>query len=71
MLSTYEIYGINPDTFRHLPYEEALHVKLKAAKHRCHQFVHVKHDWLNNPLFDAAYKAVKHNQQLIDELNKG
>jgi hypothetical protein len=71
MLSTKEIYNIEPETFQDLPYREALQVKLAAAKERCHHFVHIEHNWLNNSHFDAAYKAVKHNQHLIDELNKG
>ena len=68
MTTTKYIYNIEPSEFADLPYKEALQVKLEAAQSQCKYYVHTAHDWLNNPRFDAAYKAVKHNKQLLEEL---
>jgi len=67
-MTTQYLYDINPATFADLPYREALQLKKQAAHNLVGKLLDVPLAQRDEERFMAAYKAVKFNQDLLDEI---
>ena len=65
MNSTAYLYGVNPKSFKDLPYKDALIYKYKAGK--ILKFKLTQQDTTDNRI-DKVEKALKHTEKLLEEL---
>ena len=69
MRTTQELYGIDPEEFKDLPYHEALEYKKVAAEKHLRHLVYDK-NLTYTDIVNEVSDAIKHNEVLINEIKE-
>lgn len=68
--STEYLYGVQPNTFKHLAYDQALKFKILSAKQLVEVLIEVPYETRDDFRINKVLSAIKFNQHLLDELKE-
>ena len=70
MHTTRYLYDINPQSIANIPYKQAIKLKINNAKLLLSLLLREHYSTRDDERISAVHKAIKFNEQLLNELEK-